>query len=91
MQVKAAKIEVLGADDCDFIVAGKEMCIRDRVEMAPDMPFDAVRLLEEKESEIKAAVESTLGIAAKITLVGPKSIERSEGKAKRVIDKRKLY
>ena len=62
-----------------------------QVEMAPDMPFDAVRLLEEKENEIKAAIESILGIAAKITLVGPKSIERSEGKAKRVIDKRKLY
>ena len=33
---------------------------------------------------------STLNIAAKITLLEPKSIERSEGKAKRVIDRRKL-
>lgn len=62
-----------------------------QVEMAPDFPFDAVRLIEEKESEIRAAVESTLGISAKISLVGPKVLERSEGKSKRVIDKRQQY
>ena len=39
---------------------------------------------------IRAAVETTLGIAAKIRLVEPKVIARSEGKAVRVIDKRKL-
>lgn len=61
------------------------------VEMSPEMQFDAVRLVEDKEQEIRAAVESILGIAAKITLVEPKSIERSEGKAKRVIDNRKLH
>lgn len=61
------------------------------VEMSPDFPFDAVRMIEEKEHEIKTAVESLLGIAARIRLVGPKAIERSEGKAKRVIDNRKQY
>ncbi len=61
------------------------------VEMSQDMAFDAVRLVEEKEHEIKIAVESTLGIAATIKLVEPKTIERSEGKAKRVIDKRNQY
>lgn len=61
------------------------------VEMSQDMDFDAVRMVEEKESQIKASVESILGIAATIKLVEPKSIERSEGKAKRVIDKRQQY
>jgi phenylacetate-CoA ligase len=61
-----------------------------QVEMTRDMEFDAVRLIEQKEAQIRAAVESVLGIAAKIRLVSPKSIARSEGKAKRVIDNRKL-
>ncbi|MEG2428767.1 MAG: phenylacetate--CoA ligase [Oscillospiraceae bacterium] len=61
------------------------------VEMSPEMQFDAVRLVEEKEQQIRTAVESILGIAAKITLVEPKSIERTEGKAKRVIDNRQLH
>ena len=61
------------------------------VEMNPDFEFDAVRLVEEKQREIAEAIRSTLGISAKISLVSPKTIERSEGKAKRVIDKRKLY
>lgn len=58
------------------------------VEMGENMEFDAVRMVERTESKIKAAIDSTLGIAAKVRLVSPKSIERSEGKSKRVIDKR---
>lgn len=61
-----------------------------QVEMDAGAEFDAVRLIEKKEREIRRAVESTLGIGAKITLVSHNTIERSEGKAKRVIDKRKL-
>jgi len=61
------------------------------VEMSQDMDFDAVRLVEEKECEIKSAVESILGISATVKLVEPKTIVRSEGKAKRVIDNRKQY
>ena len=59
-----------------------------QVKMDASMTFDAVRLIEKKEAAIRRAVESTLGIAAKITLVSPSTIARSEGKAKRVIDKR---
>ena len=62
-----------------------------QVEMSPDMPFDAVRMIEEKESEIKAKVDSLLGISAKVRIVSPKTIARSEGKAKRVIDNRNSY
>jgi phenylacetate-CoA ligase len=59
--------------------------------MDSSIEFDAVRLIEKKENEICRAVESALGISAKITLVSPNTIERSEGKAKRVIDKRKIF
>jgi phenylacetate-CoA ligase len=61
-----------------------------QVEMDDSMEFDAVRLIEQKEDEIRRAIESTLGVAAKIRLVSPNTIERSEGKSKRIIDLRKL-
>ena len=62
-----------------------------KVEMTEDMFSDTVKSLEEKEHSIKAAIESILGIGAKITLVEPKTLQRFEGKAVRVIDKRKLH
>ncbi|MEG0943337.1 MAG: phenylacetate--CoA ligase [Angelakisella sp.] len=61
------------------------------VEMNPDFEFDAVRLVEDKQRSIAATIQSLLGITAKVSLVSPKTLERSEGKAKRVLDKRKLY
>ncbi|MBC7765260.1 MAG: phenylacetate--CoA ligase [Hyphomonadaceae bacterium] len=60
------------------------------VEMSPEYFSDEVRALEKLEKKIRSAIESTLGISSKVRLVEPKTIERSEGKAKRVIDKRKL-
>lgn len=60
------------------------------VEMTQAMFSDEVKKIEDLERKIKKEVESTLGINAKVKLVEPKSIERSEGKAKRVIDKRKI-
>ena len=61
------------------------------VEMQPEMFSDTVKDLTQKEREIEAALKSMLGISAKIHLVAPKSITRSEGKAVRVIDKRNLH
>ena len=61
-----------------------------QVEMNEGMFSDTVRDLETVKKKIAGALQSTLNIAAKITLLEPKSIQRSEGKAKRVIDKRKL-
>ena len=60
------------------------------VEMTQSMFSDQVKRIEDLEKKIKREIESTLGISAKIKLVEPKTIERSEGKAKRVIDKRKI-
>lgn len=60
------------------------------VEMNESTEFDAVRMIENIQRRLRAAIESTLGIAVKVRLVAPKSLERSEGKAKRVIDNRKL-
>ena len=52
--------------------------------------IDAVRIIEERQRQLRAAIESTLGIAATVRLVSPKTLTRSEGKAKRVIDNRKF-
>jgi len=60
------------------------------VEMNESNFSDEVKVIAALENKIRKAIESTLNIAAKIRLVEPKSIERSEGKAKRVIDKRSV-
>ncbi len=62
-----------------------------KVEMTPALFHDTMTTLEAKEQEITDALKSVLGIYAKISIVEPKSIVRSEGKAVRVIDKRNLY
>ncbi|ADQ04841.1 Phenylacetate--CoA ligase [Caldicellulosiruptor owensensis OL] len=60
------------------------------VEVSERMFSDEVKKLEQLERKISKAIEETLGISVKVRLVEPKTIERSEGKAKRVIDKRKI-
>ena len=61
------------------------------VEMTPELFSDTVNEISAKEKEIIDALKSVLGIYAKVRIVEPKSIVRSEGKAVRVIDKRNLY
>lgn len=61
-----------------------------QVELAESGFSDSVRNVEALSKEIASKMQSTLGISAKITLVEPKTLMRSEGKAKRVIDKRHL-
>ena len=61
-----------------------------RVELSDDMLSDTISSIEMLERKISDDIHSILGIKAKIRLVEPKSIPRSEGKAVRVIDKRKL-
>ncbi|WP_425059255.1 Phenylacetate-coenzyme A ligase [Sporomusa carbonis] len=60
------------------------------VEITEAMFSDEVRGLEHLEGKIKAELASVLNVSATVRLVGPKTIERSEGKAKRVIDNRKI-
>ena len=60
------------------------------VETTPEIFRDTVRQMEDLRNKIQNALQSTLSVAATVTLVAPKSITRSEGKAVRVIDKRKI-
>ncbi len=61
-----------------------------KVEMTEDMFSDTVGHIEAVRKHITDQIKSVVGIATKVTLVAPKSVPRSEGKAKRVIDNRKL-
>jgi len=61
-----------------------------QVEVSELMFSDKVKRLEQLGYTIKKEIESTLGVSCKVTLVEPKTLARSEGKAKRVTDKRKL-
>ena len=60
------------------------------VEMNPDLFADDMASIERLQKQLVEKLRNVLGIGAKVTLVNPNSIARSEGKAKRVIDKRKL-
>ncbi|MBO7335629.1 MAG: phenylacetate--CoA ligase, partial [Lachnospiraceae bacterium] len=51
---------------------------------------DEIKKLEELKNRVSNVLRDTLGVSAKVQLVGPKTIKRSEGKATRVIDNRKL-
>lgn len=62
-----------------------------QVEMTPEMFSDSLSIVSEKEKELVSELKAMLGIYAKVKLVAPKTIVRSEGKAVRVIDKRNLY
>ena len=61
-----------------------------RVEMTPEMFTDNLGEIEGRQKKLVEGLKSMLGIKAKVTLVAPKSITRSEGKAVRVIDNRKI-
>ncbi len=61
-----------------------------QVEMTEKFFSDSVRNIEQLENKIKEKLASVLNLSVKVMLVEPKTIARSEGKAKRVIDNRKL-
>ena len=61
-----------------------------QVEMTPEMFTDNVGEINTRQKELVEGLRNMLGLTAKVTLVAPKSIVRSEGKAVRVIDKRKI-
>ncbi|MCI7327606.1 phenylacetate--CoA ligase family protein [Hornefia butyriciproducens] len=61
-----------------------------QVEMTPEMFSDSMSEMEGREKRLIGALKSMLGIYVDVRLVAPKTITRSEGKAKRVIDKRHI-
>lgn len=61
-----------------------------KVELMPQMFTDSLSEIDDRRRELEDGIKNILGIRAKVSLVAPKSIARSEGKAVRVVDNRKI-
>ncbi len=61
-----------------------------RVEVTPEVFSDQIRALENLRQKLSSSIEHTLGIRVKVTLVEPRTLQRSEGKAKRLLDQRQI-
>jgi phenylacetate-CoA ligase len=90
-QVEAALLEVEGTLPHYQIILtcqhGLDQ-IEVQVEVTPETFSDQIGVLERLNQRISDALEHVLGIRAQVTLVEPLTIQRSEGKARRVIDRR---
>ena len=90
-QIEAALLEVEGTLPHYQIVLTREHGLDQmevQVEVTPQMFSDKIGALEALNEKLVDALEHVLGIRVKVTLVEPHTIQRSEGKAKRVIDRR---
>ncbi|MDR0363222.1 MAG: phenylacetate--CoA ligase [Planctomycetota bacterium] len=90
-QIEAAILKIKGLMPHYEIVLTREGGLDNmeiRVEVTPELFDDRIRGVESLQKQIAYAVFSTVGIHAKVTFAESKSIARSEGKAKRIIDKR---
>ncbi len=93
-QIEHALIEIEGTDPNYLIVLDRGPAHLDEVELQVEVKkelfTDETRSLETLRDKIESVMKSKLGIQLKIKLVEPKTIERSVGKAKRVVDRRKI-
>jgi len=94
-QIESVLMEIKETEPHYMIVVDREKGALDTlevwVEVSPEIVSDEVRSLERLEHKITSELQSALGISVKVKLVEPKTIARSEGKAKRVVDRRDLY
>ncbi|MFH0953223.1 MAG: phenylacetate--CoA ligase [Verrucomicrobiota bacterium] len=91
-QVEEILLEVKGTLPHYQLVVSREGALDSlevRVEVSEEFFFDEMKKLQEMERMLEHKLENLLGIRAAVKLVEPKSIERSEGKAKRVVDLRR--
>jgi phenylacetate-CoA ligase len=92
-QIESILLEVEGVEPHYMIVVDRERhldTLEIQVEVSEEIFSDEARKMESLEKKLKEEMESILGISPVIKLVEPKSIIRTEGKAKRVIDRREL-
>jgi phenylacetate-CoA ligase len=61
-----------------------------QVEVTAEVFSDTVGGLEQLQAKLSHSIETITGLRAEVRLVAPRTLQRSEGKAKRVIDKRQL-
>ena len=92
-QIEKALLEIKGVEPHYQIIVTRPHHLDEievQVETSKKLFSDEVRHLEEVRKKIENRIENSIGLRVKVTLVEPKTLPRSEGKAKRVIDKRQL-
>ena len=92
-QIESVLLEVEGVEPHYLIIVDRERHLDNLeiwVEVSEAVFSDEMRKMEALQQKVKEEIEGTLGIGARIKLVEPKSIARTEGKAKRVVDRREL-
>lgn len=92
-QIESVLMEVQGVEPHYQLVVEREGnldILTVMVELGEQAFSDEVKKLQDLEKKIGRNIKDYLGVSAKVKLVEPKTIARSEGKAQRVIDKRKL-
>jgi phenylacetate-CoA ligase len=92
-QIEAVLMQIEGTEPHYQIIVDRKGAMDDlevMVEINEKLFSDEVKVLNALSKKISDRIKGMLGVSAKITLVEPKTIPRSEGKAKRVIDKRKI-
>jgi phenylacetate-CoA ligase len=92
-QVETALLKVEGTLPHYQIVLTREKGLDEmevQVEVTAEVFSDEIRGLQALQGKLETAIEHVLGIRVKVTLVAPRTLARSEGKAKRVQDKRKV-
>ncbi len=92
-QIETALLEVSETEPHYMIIVNRVNnldTVEIQVEVQEQLYFDEIKQLQSLRKKIQSHLESALGISIDVKLVEPKTIQRSEGKAKRVIDNRKL-
>lgn len=92
-QIESVLLSVEGVEPHYQIIVDRQRHLDEieiRVEVSEAIFSDQVKVLEELGKRLQREMDSVLGIAASIKLVEPRTIVRTEGKAKRVIDRREL-
>ncbi len=92
-QIETALLKVEGALPHYQIILTREKdldVMEVQVEVTAEVFGDTVGALEQLQNKLTKSIESTVGVRANVRLVQPRTIARSEGKAKRVIDQRKM-
>lgn len=93
-QIETVLLQIEGVQPHYQIVVDRQHTLDDLevwVEVSEAVFADEIRGLEALERKIRDELHNGLGITARVRLVEPHSIQRSEGKAKRVVDRREVY
>jgi len=93
-QIETVLLQVEGVQPHYQIIVDRQHTLDDLevwVEVSEEVFADEIRGLEALEHRIRNELHNALGITARVRLVEPRSIQRSEGKAKRVVDRREAF